>query len=347
MVNNLEYLGYSQPMALAIAEALKVNPYPNPRVGAVLTDKTGNIKAISNHVRKGNNHAEMNIFEQVEAQDSDTLYITLEPCFHSDSSPSCAKAIIEQGIKKVVIGDIDLDQRTNGKSISLLKDNNISVEIEPNANNLLNPYYENIHAELRDIHYLLKVGMSENGYITNNSTDSKYITNEVSLKIVHYLRATADCILIGKNTLLNDKPKLDVRLDNFENVDVNPFPIVLWGSSTTLLNEAMNQYPHFTFLSSQPSHDNNVNCFTNSLNEVEEYFKDRKFRNIFIEGGREIINSYLNEDKIDSIYEFKSLHSIQDGMHIGNAYNQHLNNGFKIRSKYELMDNFLTTYTKN
>ena len=53
MVNNIEYLGFSQPMALAIAEALKVNPYPTPRVGAVLTDKTGNIKAISNHVRKG------------------------------------------------------------------------------------------------------------------------------------------------------------------------------------------------------------------------------------------------------------------------------------------------------
>lgn len=334
-------------MALAIAEALKVNPYPNPRVGAVLTDKSGNIKAIANHVKKGNNHAEINIFEQVDAEESDTLYITLEPCFHSDSSPSCAKAIIEQGIRKVVIGDIDLDQRTNGKSISLLKDNNISVEIEPNANNILNPYYQNIHAESRDIHYLLKVGMSENGYITNHSSESKYITNEISLNIVHYLRATADCIVIGKNTLLNDKPKLDVRLDEIENSDLNPYPIVLWGSSTTLLNEAMKQYPNFTFLSSQPSNENNVNCFTDSLNEVEEYLKDRNFRNIFIEGGREIINSYINEDKIDSIYEFKSSFSIQDGMYIGSAYNQHLDNRFTIRSKYQLMDNFLTTYTKN
>lgn len=334
-------------MALAIAEALKVNPYPNPRVGAALTDKSGNIKAISNHVKKGNNHAEMNIFEQVDTQESDILYITLEPCFHSDSSPSCAKAIIEQGIKKVVIGDIDSDQRTNGKSIALLKDNDISVEMEPNANNILNPYYENTHAESRDIHYLLKVGMSENGYITNHSSESKYITNEISLNITHYLRATADCIVIGKNTLLNDKPKLNVRLDEIENLDLNPHPIVLWGSSTALLNETMKQYPHFTFLSSQPSNENNVNCFTNSLNEVEEYLKEKNFRNIFIEGGREVINSYLNEDKIDSIYEFKSSFSIQDGMHIGNTYNQHLDNGFTIRSKYQLMDNFLTTYTKN
>lgn len=347
MGNNLEYLGYSQPMALAIAEALKVNPFPNPRVGAVLTDKSGKIKAISNHVRKGNNHAEINIFEQVNALDSDTLYITLEPCFHDDSSPSCARAIIEQGIKNVVIGDIDSDQRTNGKSISLLKDNNISVEIEPNANNILNPYYENIHHELKDIHYLLKIGISENGYITNNLSDAKYITNEISLNIVHYLRASADCILIGKNTLLNDNPKLDVRLDDIGNLEFNPFPIVLWGNSSTLLDDAMKKYPHFTFLSSLPSHDNNVNCSTSSLTEVEMYLKNRNFRNIFIEGGKGIINSYLSENKIDSIYEFKSSHSIEDGMHIGNAYTQNINNKFNIRSKYQLIDNFLTTYTKN
>ena len=96
-------------MSIAIAEALKVNPYPNPRVGAVLTDKKGKIKAISKHVKKGSNHAEINIFEQVKPESSDVLYITLEPCFHSDTSPSCASEIIKQGIKHVVIGDIDLD----------------------------------------------------------------------------------------------------------------------------------------------------------------------------------------------------------------------------------------------
>ena len=64
MVNNLEFLGFSKPMALAMVEALKVNPYPNPRVGATLVDKHGGVKAISNHSKKGQNHAELNIFKQ-------------------------------------------------------------------------------------------------------------------------------------------------------------------------------------------------------------------------------------------------------------------------------------------
>ena len=198
LVNNFKYLGFSEPMALAMVEALKVNPYPNPRVGALLIDEQGNVKAAANHKQKGSNHAEINIFEQVQVEETDILYVTLEPCFHSDTSPSCAIEIINQGVKNIVIGDIDLDIRTNGKSVSLLKDNNISVQIESNANNILNPYYENTHKKLKDIHYLLKIGMSKNDYITNDASDSRYITNEISLSVVHYLRATADCIVIGK-----------------------------------------------------------------------------------------------------------------------------------------------------
>ena len=48
--------------------------------------------------------------------------------------------------------------------------------------------------------------------LTDELLSSRYITNEISLSIVHYLRATADCIVIGKNTLLNDEPKLNVRI---------------------------------------------------------------------------------------------------------------------------------------
>ena len=50
-------------MTVAIIEALKANPHPNPRVGAVLTDQHGQIKAVSNHLKKGSNHAEMNLFD--------------------------------------------------------------------------------------------------------------------------------------------------------------------------------------------------------------------------------------------------------------------------------------------
>ena len=347
LVNNFKYLGFSEPMALAMVEALKVNPYPNPRVGALLIDEQGNVKAAANHKQKGSNHAEINIFEQVQVEETDILYVTLEPCFHSDTSPSCATEIINRGVKNIVIGDIDLDIRTNGKSVSLLKDNNISVQIESNANNILNPYYENTHKKLKDIHYLLKIGMSKNDYITNDASDSRYITNEISLSIVHYLRATADCIVIGKNTLLNDEPKLNVRISGINNIDHNPEPIIMWGRSTENIESAMKKYPTFTFLSSMPSRENNTYCDTSSLSDVEEYFLERKFRNIFIEGGKGILGSFLRDHKIDSIYEFKSNLNIENGIHIGHNYRAEIDKNYHMNNKYQLLDNLLTTYTRN
>jgi len=81
LVNNFKYLGFSEPMALAMVEALKVNPYPNPRVGALLIDEQGNVKAAANHKQKGSNHAEINIFEQVQVEETDTFMSHLNHVF--------------------------------------------------------------------------------------------------------------------------------------------------------------------------------------------------------------------------------------------------------------------------
>lgn len=345
--NNLQKLGFSKPMTVAIIEALKANPHPNPRVGAVLTDQHGQIKAVSNHLKKGSNHAEMNLFDLVDPSQHDILYVTLEPCFHSDTSPSCATEIINRGIKKVIIGDIDDDIRTRGKSVELLKKNNVSVLNEGNVNNFLNPYYSNFHRNSKKINYLLKVGLSNNDYLSDSSQDSKYITNKISLNISHYLRASADCIIIGKTTLLNDNPKLDVRLDDLNNMKTQPVPIVMWGKSNDNLMKALNTYPNFTFLSDMPNHNNNVQCNTDSLEEVEKYFIEREFRNIFIEGGKSIIDSFLKKDMIDQIYEFKSASNVKQGLSVGKTYRDKVNFNFKVVEKYKLKDNSLTTYTKN
>jgi len=345
--NNLQKLGFSKPMTVAIIEALKANPYPNPRVGAVLTDEHGEIKAVSNHLKKGSNHAEINLFHTVKPSENDILYITLEPCFHSDTSPSCATEIINLGIKKVIIGGIDDDKRTKGKSVELLKKNNVSVINEGNVNNFINPYYSNFHRYSKKINYLLKVGLSNNGYLFDSSQDSKYITNDISLNISHYLRASADCIIIGKNTLLKDNPKLNVRLDDLKNLQAQPAPIVMWGKTSDNLLKALNTYQNFTFLSDMPSHNNNVQCNTNSLKEVEEYFLEKQFRNIFIEGGKSIIDSFLEKDMIDQIYEFRSSSDVKEGLNIGKKYQEQINSNFKIVEKHNLKDNSLTTYTKN
>jgi riboflavin biosynthesis pyrimidine reductase len=126
-----------------------------------------------------------------------------------------------------------------------------------------------------------------------------------------------------------------------------PVPIVMWGKSNDNLMKALNTYPNFTFLSDMPNHNNNVQCNTDSLEEVEKYFIEREFRNIFIEGGKSIIDSFLKKDMIDQIYEFRSASNVKQGLNVGKTYRDKVNFNFKVVEKYKLKDNSLTTYTKN
>ena len=95
-------------MQEAIVAALNTQTFPNPKVGAVLVDKFGNIKSTGVHHGPGTNHAEIEIINNSVITEEDTLYVTLEPCFHTDSSPSCCAELLKTPIKNIVIGDIDL-----------------------------------------------------------------------------------------------------------------------------------------------------------------------------------------------------------------------------------------------
>ena len=219
-------------MIEAIKDALRYNPTPNPRVGAVLVDKNNKIKKVAAHQNKGYDHAEYSLFKNSEVSPDDTLYVTLEPCFHDDTSPSCASTVIQTGIKSVVVGDIDKDKRTDGKGIDLLRQNDIEVIVEEGVNEFLNPGYKYSDT----IPFLIgKVAISKDNIIYKEN--NKYISNQQSREISHYIRSTVDCIIIGKNTLIKDAPQLNVRLDDKFS---NPTPIVIWGNNT---KDLIDSYP--------------------------------------------------------------------------------------------------------
>ena len=130
-------------VAINLAKARQGLTGENPSVGCVLV-KNDRIISIGQTGYGGRPHAETNaINSSLENLNGAKMYVTLEPCFHSDSSPSCAKEILKTPLKNIVLGDIDLDSRTSGKSIELLKENNINVRIEENANLFVNPHYKN------------------------------------------------------------------------------------------------------------------------------------------------------------------------------------------------------------
>ena len=119
-------------MKLAILEAYRAKGASgkNPPVGCVIV-KDNQIISRGRTSLSGRPHAEQNAINKIKDKKkllNSFMYITLEPCAHKNiSGTSCAELISKTGISKVFISCDDLDPRTSGKGITILKNNNIEV----------------------------------------------------------------------------------------------------------------------------------------------------------------------------------------------------------------------------
>src|SRR5690606_19533339 len=58
---------------------------------------------------------------------------------------------------------------------------------------------------------ILKWAETTDGYIARENYDSKWISGELSRKLVHKWRTEEDAIMVGTNTALYDNPRLNAR----------------------------------------------------------------------------------------------------------------------------------------
>lgn len=342
MDKSLTYINYTTYMQEAIIAALNTQTFPNPKVGAVLVDKFGNIKSTGVHHGPGTNHAEIEIINNSVITEEDTLYVTLEPCFHTDSSPSCCAELLKTPIKNIVIGDIDIDIRTNGKSIELLKKNNVNISFEKNANLFINPHYKNQKLSIIKPTIIGKIATSDNNFIYENNSIDKYITNEISLSVTHYLRATVDGISIGKNTLITDSPKLNIRNSDVSNI--TPMKIVFWGSDMNI-EKYIDIYHDFIFLTSFNHSASNIYPLLNGEFNLNNIYSELNINSLLVEGGNYLHKFLLNNLKYDNFYWFKSSKKINNGNPLSDPILNKLNSEYKVINKFPLKDNQLTTYT--
>lgn len=202
-------------MRLALQEALKAkgNTSPNPLVGAVVV-KNKKVISLGFHKKAGLAHAEIEAFKNCRASlKGSTLYVTLEPCCFFGRTPPCTDAIINAGIKKVIIGMVDPNPKNNGKGIKILRQNKIKVEVgflEAELRKINEPYIKYITKKIPFVS--VKVGQSLDGKIATMVYQSKWITSLVSRNYSHKLRRDFDAIMIGINTLIRDNPRLEASL---------------------------------------------------------------------------------------------------------------------------------------
>lgn len=188
---------------------------PNPLVGAVIV-KNGTIIGEGYHEKIGGLHAERNALKNcTEDPQGAEIYVTLEPCCHYGKTPPCTEALIEAGIKKVYVGNLDPNPKVAGGGIKILKEHGIEVEtgiLEEECRKLNDIFFFYIQ---NDIPYTaLKYAMTLDGKIATAAGESKWITGEEAREHVHHLRHQYAAIMAGIGTVLSDDPMLNARIEH-------------------------------------------------------------------------------------------------------------------------------------
>lgn len=211
---NIDLRYMKRAVTLAKRGAGWVNP--NPMVGAVLV-KDGRIIGEGFHEFFGGPHAEVNAIracaaasEQVEGS---ILYVTLEPCAHEGKTPPCVNLIADKKIAGVVIGITDPNPLVNGQGIRFLQSRGISVEVGvmgPQIRELNEVFTKYIHTGQPFV--VLKSAMTLDGKIATVTNASRWITGELSRKMVHRMRQQLSAVMVGVDTVIFDDPLLNIRM---------------------------------------------------------------------------------------------------------------------------------------
>jgi diaminohydroxyphosphoribosylaminopyrimidine deaminase/5-amino-6-(5-phosphoribosylamino)uracil reductase len=197
--------------AIELAASARIVAHPNPWVGCVI--EPGGFAGSTQE--PGGPHAEaVALAAAGDAARGATVYTTLEPCapFAGKRTPSCAEALVEAGVARVVIGLADPDPRVGGKGIDLLRGAGIEVVLgaaEDQVRELLAPYIT--HRLTGRPYVLLKLAASADGRTAAPDGTSQWITGDAARADAHRLRAESDAVLVGAGTVRTDDPSLTVR----------------------------------------------------------------------------------------------------------------------------------------
>ena len=297
---------------------------PNPSVGCLILDRSNNLIGMGRTSDKGRPHAEMNALNSLTASSKGaTAIVTLEPCAHKDTSPSCAELLINAGIKHVVISVLDPDIRTNGKGVKLLKKSGVKVSLglleekslDINAGFIFRLKYNRPLVSL-------KIASSLDGKIATANGNSKWITGELSRMHGHSLRANHDVILVGINTVLKDDPKLNCRIRGLEKY--SPVRVIVDSSlSIPLTSNVLNNLDKIPTIIwtkqniNSPKKKKLINMgveiielekIDNKLNLIEglTYLSEKGYNKVLVEGGSEISASLMANNLIDKVFLYRS-----------------------------------------
>lgn len=301
-------------MELAIDEALKGKGknFTNPLVGAVIVNDN-QVIARGGHLAYGEPHAEKNAIHSCKTPEklfNSTIYVTLEPCNHYGKQPTCTQAILQSGIKRVVIGQLDPNPLVAGKGKQFLEDHGIEVitGILEKKVQKLNGHY-NFYYEHQRPFITLKQAISLDGKIALAGQRTALTGAEASEK-VHEERGDYQAILIGSNTALIDNPSLGTT----KSTAFPPYRIILDRKGETLSHKELTIFhdgssPVLIFTENMqkadvPKHVEVICEKALTIPVVVSELFSRTIQSVYVEGGAKIHDAFLASGYWDELITY-------------------------------------------
>ena len=215
--NSLDHARMTQ--ALELARGAIGATDPNPRVGCVIGSEDGRIFGVGATQRAGEAHAEVMALRAARAAGADlrgsTAWVTLEPCTHHGRTPPCCDALIEAGVGRVVVAIEDPFPQVSGSGIARLRAAGVTVdmaevEIAEAARELNIGFFSRMERGRPWVR--MKIAASLDGRTALLNGRSQWITGPEARADGHAWRKRAGAVLTGIGTVLDDDPRLDVRL---------------------------------------------------------------------------------------------------------------------------------------
>jgi diaminohydroxyphosphoribosylaminopyrimidine deaminase / 5-amino-6-(5-phosphoribosylamino)uracil reductase len=310
---------------------------PNPRVGA-LALAGGHIIGYGCHEKFGGPHAEEQALRDAGAWDPNTdkaiagivdqMVVTLEPCSSTcgKKRPPCSQALLDAGVKNLLVGALDPDPRHAGRGLEILRQAGLQVELaEPSGQIRFEQQNPAFLAQLQRPQrpwVLFKWAASLDGKTATNDGVSHWISGEESRREVHDLRALSDAVLCGKGTLLADDPQLSARrspipyarqplrvllggadlVDAKARIFANSGPrLWAWPSDQTIPDWLQKTNPEDALLL--------IGCQAQKfdLNELlERLTQDFQVRRLLVEGGAHLHGAMLRLGLVDALVRYEA-----------------------------------------
>jgi len=319
---NLAYDRHYMQICLSLATRGWGTTLTNPLVGAVIV-KDNRIVGQGLHWKLGEAHAEIiALIDAGTRARGATLYVNLEPCCCVGRTPPCVSAIVQAGIKRVVIGMIDPNPRVCGKGVEQLRTHGIEVSTGVLDQNVfdLNRAYSAFIARTTP-YSIMKIAVSANGKISGFK--HRYITGTPSLRYVHSLRSQVSAVLIGKNTVLCDDPQLTDRLVGRH----DPARIILDPDLEIPIQARVLEPGVRRMIFTRSKNEEKIKILQDTgteiiffegdlypLSQLLPALRTMEIGSLLIEGGGMVFNEFYQEKVYDEIYLFMANQQTKEGL---------------------------------